>query len=64
MTKKIKEGDWVKVPSIPGTASAMTRTGKVEILKPPYARVALAYGAKRMRMVFTVDQLELLKESG
>jgi len=61
MTKKIEEGDWVKVPRVLGTASALTRTGVVEILKPPYARVALTYGAKRMRMVFTLDQLTPLK---
>ena len=60
---RIKEGDWVKVPRTPGTPSALTRTGVVEILKPPYARVALTYGCKRVRMVFTLDQLEPLKES-
>ena len=59
---RIKEGDWVKVPRVPGTPSALTRTGFVEILKPPYARVALTYGSKRMRMVFTLDQLTPLKK--
>ncbi len=61
MTKKIEEGDWVKVPEIQGGATLPTRTGVVEILKPPYARVALTVGAKRMRMVFTVDQLTPLR---
>lgn len=55
---RIKEGDWVKVPQRKEAPSGLARTGKVEILKPPYARVVLNCGHKRMRMVFTTDQLE------
>jgi len=60
---RIKEGDWVKVSAGHGVLPGTTRTGVVEILKPPYARVKVTQPESHelRRMVFTVDQLEPLK---
>lgn len=59
---RIKEGDWVKVEHKEGTPPGLANVGVVEILKPPYARVVLSCGHKRVRLVFTLDEVELASE--
>lgn len=55
----VKAGDRVRIPSIEGTGSGLTRYGTVMFVEGPFVRVLVKYGNRvRRENTYTQQQLE------